>query len=97
MLKNTINFSLNLTCWNIDASSIRECPIYKKVQCIYVCCSGVEVNLTNLTCWGYYQILNIGVSLSVCMCACPLFHLKAMKNKAINMQYKNKICVEDGR
>ena len=25
----------------------------------------VEVNLVTLTCWGYYQILNIGVSVSV--------------------------------
>ena len=27
-------------------------------------CCGVEVNLVTLTCWRYYQIINIGVSLS---------------------------------
>ena len=28
-------------------------------------CCWAEVNLAALTCWGYYQILNIGVSHSV--------------------------------
>ena len=31
-----------------------------------ICC-WVEVNLATLTCWGCYQILDIGVPLSVCV------------------------------
>ena len=27
-------------------------------------CCRVEVNLATLTCWGYYQVLGVGVSLS---------------------------------
>ena len=38
-------------------------------------CCRVEMNLATLTCWGYYQILNINVSLpyihSTCMHRCP--------------------------
>ena len=39
-----------------------------KIECWHESdCSWLKVNLTTITCWGYYQILNIGVSLS-----CPL-------------------------
>ena len=31
-------------------------------------CCWVEVNLATLTCWGCYQILNIGVSLLLFFC-----------------------------
>ena len=30
----------------------------------------VEVNLATITCWGYYQILNIGLSLSLSVQHC---------------------------
>ena len=38
-------------------------PIKEEHWCSSDYC-GVEVNQATFTCWGYYQILNIGVSLS---------------------------------
>ena len=42
-----------------------RCILSIKVECWCKkdCCC-VEVNLATLACWGYHQILNIGVSLS---------------------------------
>ena len=44
-----------------------------KVECRHKqdCC-WVEVNLATLTYWGYYQILNIGVSLNIDTYDCDL-------------------------
>ena len=42
------------------------CTLTIILECwCYSDCCWVEVNLATLTCWGYYQNLNIDVSLSV--------------------------------
>ena len=47
-------------CWFENG----RCTLPIKVECWYKSdCLWVEVNLATLKCWGYYQILNIGVSL----------------------------------
>ena len=48
-----------------------RCTFPFKVECRHKqdCC-WVEVNLATLTCWGYYQILNIGDSLSLISLNC---------------------------
>ena len=41
-----------------------RCTVPIKVECWHKSyCSWVEVNLATLACWGYYRILNIGLSL----------------------------------
>ena len=43
-----------------------RCTLPFKVECWRKSdCCWVEVNLDTLTCWGYYGILNIGVSFSI--------------------------------
>ena len=44
-------------------------------------CGWVEVNLATLTCWGHYQILDIGVSLSVTHRKLPHRSLSIMQQK----------------
>ena len=46
-------------------------------RCKQDCC-WVEVNLANLTYWEYYQILNIGVCLSIMVYNCYIFSLYAI-------------------
>ena len=44
-----------------------RCTLPIKVECQRKSdCCWVEVNLATPTCWGYYQILNIGAFLSLC-------------------------------
>ena len=41
-----------------------RCTLLIKVECwLYKDSCWVEVSLATLTCWGYYQVLNIGVFL----------------------------------
>ena len=45
------------------------CTLPIKVECWSKsdCCL-VEVNLADLTCWGYYQVLDIGISVRIMAC-----------------------------
>ena len=48
---------------SVNVGLRRQDALCMECRCISYCC-WVEVSLAMLTCWGYQQILNIGVSLS---------------------------------
>ena len=63
-----------------------------KVECKHDCC-WVEVNLATLTYLGYYQILDIGVSLSVySRNICIFIYVNRNKMHTSKIVYKAKKC-----